>query len=849
MRILIFVNAYYMKCYWLLFFLAVSLLTGGHSFRPNISDSDVKSFISNKEDDVDWDKYIPDKEEKLVWDKLLTKGIEEIVFVKRFTYNSNHYYTEYLNSTWKPGGNLYVLSLRTGETKELVPSLTGGVFGAFDVSFDAKHIVFAYKASKDTGYRLYEVGVNGAGLRQLTFSPADEAEIVEKYHVNGYHHGTEDLDPCYLPDGGIAFISTRCRFGILCDAPDEFTTTVLYRMDRDGKNMRKLSNSSVSENTPSILPDGRILYTRWEYIDKGAVSVKCLWAMNPDGSNSVEVFGNDIQAPTTMIMARIIPNSTNEYVFTGTPHCCPQNCVGTIVRVDVTRDIRSVEAMDYMTPYTDVRYETGISFRDPVDTTRWYHDVNGYGPLFRECYPLSRSEFLVSHKPSGNIWSNEKGYQLYLLHEGGKVEPFYTDSAISSFRPIPLAAREIPPVIPEKRNQNLADQNLAECIVTDIYKGMTGILPGEVKYLRILEQVPRPWGARRHYKPNYMQDEYDQQHVTISKDTHLGLKIQHGIVTVEKDGSARFFVPAGRNIFFQALDAKYRAVQTERTYVDYMPGESRSCIGCHETASQAPITGKRTTPVAMKREAEKPYAQAGESTAGKTLSYARDVQPVWDKHCIQCHNAQDAAGKLNLSGKETRLYNESYENLVPERRKIGGGKVEILTKEQLSVAGNRYYIAANGDYFSVPLLCGDKYTTEGHGFYVNSDGRNHTKQFDRGLLGPVIGENHPKNGNIHYLPPKSTGSHTAVLAAMWFPDIQPEDPEMQKRVRQLAKVHEEIKLSPFELLQITNWVDTNCQYYGTYYGRRDSLFRNHPDYRTEYDISVAVNPLPPTDYH
>ena len=790
--------------------------------------------------------YIPGKEEKVVWDKLLTQGIEEIIFVKRFTYNSNHYYTEYLNSGWKPGGNIYILSLRTGETKELVPSLTGGVFGAFDVSFDAKRIVFAYKASKGIGYRLYEVGVDGKGLRQLTFSPDDEEETVEKYNVNGYHHGTEDLDPCYLPDGGIAFISTRCRFGILCDAPDEFTTTVLYRIDGDGQNMRQLSNSSVSENTPSVLPDGRILYTRWEYIDKGAVSVKCLWAMNPDGSSSMEIYGNDIQKPTTMIMARNIPGSTNEFIFTGTPHCCPQNCVGTIVRVDISKDIRSSEPMTYMTPYTEIRYENGISFRDPNDTTRWYHDINGAGPLFRECYPLSRSQFLVSHKPSGSPWHNEKGYQLYLLHEGGKVEPIYTDSAISSFRPIPLVVREKPPVFPERRDQQLAQQHLAECIVTNVYKGLEDVVPGEIKYLRILEQVPRPWGARRHYKPNYMQDEYDQQHVAISKDTHLGLKIQHGVVTVEKDGSARFLVPAGRNIFFQALDANYRSVQTERTYINYMPGELRSCTGCHESSSQAPETG--STPLALKRKAEMPYPQAGEATAQKTLSYARDVQPVWDKHCIQCHNSLDAAGNLNLSGTETRLFNVSYENLVPERRKIGGGKVENLTKEQLAVAGNEYYIDANGDYFSVPLQYNEKYTTEGNGFYVNSDGRYYTKQFDRGLLGPVIGENHPKNGNIHYLPTKSTGSHTSVLAAMLSSDIQLENPEMQKRAENLAKKHEEIKLTPVELLQITNWIDTNCQYYGTYYGRRDSIFKNHPDYRTEYDVTTAISPIPPAKY-
>jgi hypothetical protein len=793
--------------------------------------------------------YAPDTEERAAWNKLQGQGIEKIVFVKRFTYNGNHYYTEYLNSKWMPGGNLCVLSLETGEVEELAPSLEGGVFGAFDISFDARRIVFAYKSAPDVGYRIYEVGADGSGLRQLTFSPDDEDEVIETYRIAGYHHGTEDLDPCYLPDGGIAFVSTRCRFGILCDEPDIFTTTVLYRMDGDGRNLRQLSNSSVSENTPCALPDGRILYTRWEYVDKGAVSVKCLWAMNPDGSNSMEIYGADMASPPTMIMGRPIPGPPGEYVFTGTPHCCPQNCVGAIIRINTAGNIRTGEPMTNMTPSTEVRVESGIAFRDGTDTARWRHDWNGKGPLFRESYPLSRTEFLVSHKPAGPAWDDSTAYGLYLLHEGGLVERVCSDGAISCFRPMPLLARETPPVLPSRADRELAAANLAECIVTDVYSGMSGVERGAVKYLRILEQAPRPWGARRFYEPEYLQDAYDQQHAVISKDTHLGLKIQHGVATVEDDGSARFLVPAGRNIFLQALDARYRSIQTERTYVNYMPGEVRSCTGCHEPASQAPRPSSgRLAPTALKRPAERLRPQAGEPAAAKTLSYARDVQPVWDRHCLRCHNASLAQGGLNLSGRETRLFNESYENLVPERRTLGGGAVRELPPEKLAEAGKDGYYVVDGLYSATPASTDDRHTTEGKGFYVTSDGGRFVNVYDRGLLGPVIGENHPKNGNVHYLSARSLGSHASVLAAMLAPDIRLDDPQARRRAERLAGVHAAVRLSPVELLQVTNWIDANCQYYGTYYGRRDTLFRGHPDYRTEYDVSTAIAPNPPAPY-
>ena len=126
--------------------------------------------------------------------------------------------------------------------------------------------------------------------------------------------------------------------------------------------------------------------------------------------------------------------------------------------------------------------------------------------------------------------------------------------------------------------KRLAGVPLAVCVVADVYRGMAGIQRGEVKYIRINEQVPRPWAARRKWDFHA----FHQQHSQVSA-TNLGLKVQWGIVPVEEDGSAHFYVPADRNVFFQALDGDYQELQRERTYVNYRPGEIRSCVGCHET--------------------------------------------------------------------------------------------------------------------------------------------------------------------------------------------------------------------------------------------------------------------------
>jgi len=718
---------------------------------------------------------------------------DKIVFVKRITYTSSHYYTEYVDSKWTPGGSLCVLDLMTGKVTELVGELKNGVFGRFDVSFDAKRIIFDFKAEAQEGYRIYEIDIDPAKgartgkLRQITFPPENEKELQRLYRARAhYHHGTDDMHPCYLPDGGICFISTRCQYGILCDGPDDFTTTVLYRMDADGKNMTRLSNSSVSEESPAVLLDGRIMYTRWEYVDKGSVSAKCLWSVRADGSGSAEIYGNDIVDPNTMVFGRPIPGRASHYVFLGVPHCCPQNALGTVVRLDMNKDIRTTEPMTYITPYVKPMKWGGYIFTEPDGKVR---RGKGFGPLFRDPYPLSDKLFLVAHKPKGPAWNDPKAYGLYLLDEGGKVRSIHQDPRISCWQPFPLGPRTRPPVLSSTLDPQLAKKDLAVCAVTDIYHGMENVKRGTIKYIRILEQVPRPWATRRRWGG----DCYDQQHACVTKDTHLGLKVQHGVVPVEDDGSAHFVVPAMKNIYFQALDANYMSVQTERTYVNYVPGERRSCIGCHETPKDAATAVARGAVKAMKRPPSVPGPQPGEKSGGRALHYPADVQPVLDKHCVKCHGGKEPKAKLNLTGELTGLFSVSYESLIPERR---GGR------------GRRRFV----------------------------------------LVGPTIGENHPKAGNVHYLPTRSLGSHTSVLVAMHSKGkVKLKDPKQAAHAARLAKEHKKINLKPEEFLKITNWVDTNCQYHGSYWGRKNLRYKRHANFRPVPTFEQAASttcPIP-----
>lgn len=707
--------------------------------------------------------------------QLIEQGVEQLLFIRRFTFTSNHVYTDYINSRWMPGGGLCVLNLRTGNIREIVPELTNtGVVNWFDLSFDAKKIVFDFKKGADEGYRIYEVNVDGNGLRQLTFPEPNEAELVKNYR-RGYHHGTDDMDPCYLPDGGIAFVTTRCQFGVLCDAGDGFTVKNLYRMNGDGSAMEALTCSPLSEATPTLLPDGRILYHRWEYVDKAAGNCKALWAVNPNGTGSVEIYGNTISFPETKIQARAVPGEPNKIVMLGASHWI-NNAVGTVILVDTREPIRNVNTMKYITDDVAAFAHEGFHFKD--ENGKWYHEKTGKpGRLFRNPYPLSSSLFLVSHKPAGLEWSDMAGYDIALLDEKGQATVLLKDTSVSLWQPYPLAPREKPPVPTGMSiDTELAGKGLARCFVTDIYTGMDNVQRGDVKYLRILEQLPRPWAARTGDNG----DVVGMAHKAVG-DGFLSVKVQHGIVPVEEDGSAHFLVPSDRPIYFQALDKHFRAIQTERTYVNYRPGEIRSCIGCHETPDIAPSPTAYVSK-AMQRAASIPQPQFAQQDAQTVFSYEHQIQPILDKHCLECHTGAQSAAGLDLRGDAKGVYSVSYQSLIN------------LSKTSRQLLGNR------------------KYRDEDNA-----------------------------SNSIEYILPYQTGSLSSPLGAMIRGEQQTtlNNNEVNRYTEKLTQKHKDLRLTEAEKIIVTNWLDINCQYYPTYWGRKNEKFRNTPDFRPMFSFEEA----------
>jgi len=564
---------------------------------------------------------------------------DRLLFVKRMTYSSSHIYSDHVDGSWTMGGNLCILSPMApdGKVTTLVPELAGGLFGRFDLSFDAKKVVFAYKKSKDHGYRIYEIGIDGTGLRQLTLDTSEESSLRKRY---GDNHRFEDCDPIYLPNDQIMFASTRSQRSVFCFPA---TVTSLHVMDADGGNVRCLSEGPVNEMAPSVMDDGRVIYTRWEYVDKGFGNVQSLWSMHPDGSHSAHVYKSDLVLPAGLIDARSIPGSSR-IVSIGAPHCGLS--VGPVVLVDNSINRRTPAGMTNLTPELDY---PGMS----------PHPSGGTFGSFKEPYPLSEKCFLVSYNLPPR--DHATGYGIYVLDAWGNRVELYRDPNISCFQPTPLRPRRKPTVIPRLAWQSeTGKEAMGTLFMQDVYQGMTGIQRGKVKYLRVMEAIGVSWDDG--WRSGQQGDGAGLQASAVSLQCDVNLKKTHGIATVHEDGSAHFTVPAEKNLFFQALDENYMELQRMRTFVNLMPGETRSCIGCHEHRTSAPpLQAGRSMALNSPTETLRP--QPGD-TGPRSVHYALDIRPILDKHCVGCHGGKEPRGELDLSGELTTLYDRSYENFI-----------------------------------------------------------------------------------------------------------------------------------------------------------------------------------------
>ncbi len=613
----------------------------------------------------------------------LLRDFDALLFTKRVPGSFNHMSDQYYGWWSKPGGGIFLLRGLTSDspTEQCITTAfkEPGSFLRPTLSYDGRKVLFAWcryyerlaaetnkldKANvpEDAFYHLFEMNLDGSGRRQITRGKYD------------------DFDGRYLPDGRIVFLSTRrgqalqvgresaARTVARPDMPDSYVRCgggperpvavyTLHTMNADGSDLVAISPFEMFEWTPEIGRDGSILYSRWDYIDRDNMPYMGLWAMNPDGTDARMVFKNYTKSPHCTFEAKPVPGS-HKIIFTGSAHHA--QTMGSLALLDPSAGLEGGEPIRRLTPevaFPEIEGWPKTSYANPWPLSERFHLV-----------AWGAEGFLVQGKEGWDRWHAvqrpRNGMALYLYDAALRTrELLWSDDNITCGDPIPVRPRERPPVIASQ----LADRAAPEgrFLVTDVYQGRAGAQRGEIKSLRIVA-VP----AKTHPTMNF-------PNMGITRDDPG--KCVLGTVPVEEDGSAYFRVPAGVIVFFQALDEQGLAVQTMRGVSHVQPGQTLSCIGCHESRQQAPPA----------RPALAALREPSRLTAGPEgswpLRFDHLVQPVLDRQCVTCHNpaaTNAVAAKFDLSPAK------AYDTLVAYGKPSLNDQVWAAYRRGYSVPGD-----------------------------------------------------------------------------------------------------------------------------------------------------------------
>ena len=643
---------------------------------------------------------------------------DSLLFLTHHKARYDHMCDQYFGFHAKPGGGLYVVDNLFGQSpivRNLLADakvnngrmkgqkLEGGSFISLELDYDASTIYFAWTEAKEATAP-YQGDTNGKWFCQDQF---DEAGILSYWNLESTYHifkiqtdGSgltqltdgpwNDFDPCVLPNERIAFISERRGGFLRCGARPDPTYT-LHAMMSDGSDIIPLSYHETHEWHPSVTNDGKIVYTRWDYVDRDSDIAHHLWFCYPDGRDPRSSHGNypyiRESRPWMELSPRAIPGS-QKYVAVSAPH--HGQSYGSLVLVDHTlQDDRAMGQIKRITPdahFPEAEMAPGVPH--PIGRHR------PAGEVYASPWPLSEDFYLCVYDPL------QKNHGLTLLDTFGNRILLYRDPNVPCLDPIPLAKRTRPPVIPSQTTQALADRrsetdkSTATIAVMNLYESdflwpeNTGI-----KALRVVQLFPKT--TRQAANPKIG-----------TGDQSLARGVL-GTVPVEKDGSVYFEAPAGIPIYFQALDENGLAVQTMRSLTYVHRGEKLVCQGCHEQKHRSVKNSIATVPAALKRAPSKIEPDVDGSWP---LTFPRLVQPVLEKNCTGCHEKNAMAPKLTNEENEFG-WSQAYHTLAPFTWFKSGGNGALIKKNETSYSipgqigayGSELYNMLTNDHHGVKL--------------------------------------------------------------------------------------------------------------------------------------------------
>jgi len=555
---------------------------------------------------------------------LQTPTTDALVFVKADA-------EETLNRT-NGSSNLFRLSpISPGGVVTPITNFTGASISDPCVSYDGRRILFSMRPAGGGARNLYEIGADGSGLRQVTSG------------------GGADFDPLYLPDDRILFTSSRANE---MDEYNHAPAEHMYVCDADGSNLERVSFNQSDDFDPTLLADGRVMYTRWEHF--GTMNRFPLFFTNPDGTGTFHLYG---------------PHGLNFFHPQPTPD-------GRIIAIG------SNMVEEDAGPIVLLKPEQGPA--DPVSGpagTNWdvltpQVNLDGapwpYGS-FKYPMPIGGNLHVVSYSLPAAV-EGDVDYGLYTLslNQSGSGTPgdpatftianltfLYNDPATNEYDAQLLAPRPRPPVVPSTIDRNVT---WGEFLAQDVFN--RGRNDGQERPVRgvdaidsiaVLAARPTRPGEANQFSAN----EFEKRALI-------------GFAPVQSDGSFRIRVPANTPISFATLDAQGRGFVVKRTHLYVRPGERfENCIGCHEDrAPGGPVPTNPNPAAALMPAHDLNVAPA----QWQIINFEQHIGPVVASKCVSCHQPSGttpAAGGLDLTTvpdtvRMNRIFPRAYVNLSGE---------------------------------------------------------------------------------------------------------------------------------------------------------------------------------------
>lgn len=492
--------------------------------------------------------------------------------------------------------------------------------------WDGDRAMFTQTMS-DNRWNVFEVKLNNGDCKKLIDNPEPDLE---------FYDGT------YLPDGRIIANSNIGYQGVPCvNGSDPVGNMVLYTPQ--SKNLRRLTFDQDANWNPVIMNNGRVMYTRWEYTDLTHYYTRIVMNMNPDGTEQKALYGSGSMFPNSTFDVQPLPGYASAFVGIISGHHGVARS-GRLILFDPAKARKGAAGMLQEIPHRNRPIVEEVKDRL----------VDGVWPQFIKPSPLNDTYFLVAAKLDKNdLWG------IYLVDKFDNVTCLHKMEGEGYISPIAVRKTVTPPAIPDRVK---LDDKQATVFIQDIYEGegLKGIPRGTVKSLRL-----------HAYEYAYVQTQSDHNWHGIQSGWDI--KRMLGTVPVEEDGSVIFKIPANTPVSIQPLDKDGVAVQWMRSWLTGQPGEIVSCVGCHEDQNQIVI------PKRVIASQKAPHALTPPEGGTRSFTFDLEVQPIWDRACIACHNGEGKAFDLRGGKKDGKGYGTSYLNLHPYVHRQGGeGDMVVL---------------------------------------------------------------------------------------------------------------------------------------------------------------------------